>query len=99
MPVHSAPLKKTRRWWKWLKRLLLASCALLALAAVFHQALLRALLRYGGPQGAELAGIKLLWQVEGSVTGDLKLSQVVASGLMIDKARGNFSWLTCADVC
>lgn len=86
MPVHSAPLKKTRRWWKWLKRLLLATCALLALAAVFHQALLRALLRYGGPQGAELAGIKLLWQVEGSVIGDLKLSQVVASGLMIDKA-------------
>lgn len=33
-----------------------------------------------------MAGVKLRWQVDGSVTGDLKLTQVEASGLMIEKA-------------
>ncbi len=86
MGVQSAPPQKTRRWWKWLRRLLLAGCVLLLLAVVFHQALLRSLLRFGGPRGAEMAGIKLSWQVDGSITEDLRLSQVTASGLMIDKA-------------
>lgn len=91
--MHSAPEKRPpSRWWRWLKRLLLAGCALVVLAAVFHQTLLRALLRYGGPHGASLAGIRLQWQVDGSVTGDLRLSQIEASGLMIDRATiGEFS--------
>lgn len=62
------------------------------MAALFHEALLRALLRHGGPVGAEMAGVKLSWQVEGSVMRDLKLTNITASGLMIEKASvGEFS--------
>lgn len=86
MSVSSKTHLKPRRWWRWLKRLLLAGGVLLLLAVVFHQALLRAVLRHGGPVGAEMAGLKLKWQVDGSVIGDLKLSGVEASGLMIEKA-------------
>lgn len=62
------------------------------LAAIFHQALLRALLQLGGPVGAEMAGISLKWSVAGSVTRDLSLKKISASGLMIDSATiGEFS--------
>lgn len=62
------------------------------LAAIFHQALLRALLQHGGPVGAEMAGISLKWSVAGSVTRDLSLKKISASGLMIDSATiGEFS--------
>lgn len=65
---------------------------MLVLAVVFREALLRALLQHGGPRGAEMAGVKLSWQVEGSVMRDLKLTDITASGLMIDKASvGEFS--------
>jgi len=75
-----------------LLRLFLAGVVMLVLAAVFHEALLRALLQHGGPRGAEMAGVKLSWQVEGSVTRDLKLTKIAASGLMIEKASvGEFS--------
>jgi hypothetical protein len=75
-----------------LLRLFLAGVAALVLAAVFHETLLRALLRHGGPMGAEMAGVKLTWEVEGSVMRDLKLTNIVASGLMIEKASvGEFS--------
>lgn len=85
--MQSASEKQTpRRWWRWLQRLLLAGCALVVLAAVFHRPLLRLLLRHGGPQGAALAGLKLRWEVDGSVTNDLRLSNIEASGLMIDQA-------------
>ncbi len=65
---------------------------MLALAAVFHEAMLRMVLQHGGPLGAEMAGVNLTWQVEGNVTRDLKLSNIAASGLMIEKATvGEFS--------
>jgi len=86
MGVSSEPLKPNRRWWRWLKRLVLAGVFLLALAVVFHQPLLRLILRHGGPLGADFAGVKLTWQVDGSVLDDLRINQVEASGLMIDKA-------------
>jgi hypothetical protein len=75
-----------------LLRLFLAGLVMLVLAAVFHEALLLALLRHGGPVGAEMAGVKLTWEVEGSVMRDLKLTNIAASGLMIEKAKvGEFS--------
>jgi hypothetical protein len=84
--------KSKRRWLGWLLRLSAAGVLLLAVAAVFHEALLRALLRHGGPVGAEMAGVRLTWEVEGSVMRDLKLTNITASGLMIEKAAvGEFS--------
>lgn len=92
--MPNSPLSKPpkRRWRRWLLRLFLAGVAALVLAAVFHEALLRAVLRHGGPMGAEMAGVKLTWEVEGSVMRDLKLTNIAASGLMIEKATvGEFS--------
>jgi hypothetical protein len=86
MSVLSDAPKKTRRWWRWIKRLLLASLTLLVLAVVFHQPLLRWVIDFGGPKGAEMAGIKLKWQVDGSVLGDLKLSGITASGSLVEHA-------------
>ena len=81
-----APKKHTRRWWRWMKRLLLAGIALLVLAVVFHEPLLRWALSYGGYKGAEMAGIKLKWQVDGSVLRDLKLNHIEASGSLVEHA-------------
>ena len=86
MSVPSDAPKKTRRWWKWIKRLLLAGIALLVLVVVFHAPLLRWTIGYGGPKGAEMAGIKLKWQVDGSVLGDLRLSGIEASGSLVERA-------------
>ncbi len=41
MSVPSDAPKKTRRWWRLIKRLLLAGFSLLVLAVVFHAPLLR----------------------------------------------------------
>ena len=81
-----APKKHTRRWWKWIKRLLLAGIALLVLAVVFHEPLLRWALSYGGYKGAEMAGIKLKWQVDGSVLRDLRINHIEASGSLVEHA-------------
>ncbi|MCB1275780.1 translocation/assembly module TamB domain-containing protein [Prosthecobacter sp.] len=90
--MPSAPPKKTRLWWKWIKRLLLAGAVLLLLAVVFHAPLLRWIVSYGGPKGAEMAGIQLKWKVDGSVLGDLKLSTIEASGSLVDHATiGEFA--------
>jgi len=86
MSVPSDAPKKTRRWWRLIKRLLLAGIALLVLAFVFHAPLLRWAIGYGGPKGAEMAGIKLKWQVDGSVLGDLRLSGIEASGSLVERA-------------
>ncbi len=87
MSVPSDVTKKTsRRWWRWIKRLVLAGIALLVLAVVFHEPLLRWAVGYGGPKGAEMAGIKLKWQVEGSVLRDLKISDIEASGSLVEHA-------------
>ncbi|MFC5453492.1 translocation/assembly module TamB domain-containing protein [Prosthecobacter fluviatilis] len=85
--MPSAPPKKTRRWWKWIKLLLLAGFALVALAVVFRGPLLRWVIGYGGAKGAEMAGMKLQWQVDGSVLGDLKLSGIEASGSLVERAQ------------
>ena len=86
MSVPAYAPKKTRRWWKWIKRLLLAGIALLVLAVVFHEPLLRWAVGYGGPRGAEMAGITLKWQVDGSVLHDLKISEIEASGSLVERA-------------
>ncbi len=86
MSVPSDAPKKTRRWWKWTQRLLLAGLLVLALVVVFHAPLLRWAIGYGGPKGAEMAGIKLKWQVDGSVLGDLRLSGIEASGSLVERA-------------
>lgn len=86
MSVPSDAPKKTRRWWRWIKRLLLAGLMLLVLAVVFHAPLLRWVIGYGGPKGAEMAGIKLKWRVDGSVLADLKLSGIEASGSLVEHA-------------
>ena len=86
MSVPSDAPKKTRPWWRLIQRLLLAGFALLVLAVVFHAPLLRWAIGYGGPKGAEMAGIKLKWQVDGSVLGDLRLSGVEASGSLLERA-------------
>ncbi|OYW75575.1 MAG: hypothetical protein B7Z37_12700 [Verrucomicrobia bacterium 12-59-8] len=86
MSVPSYAPKKTRRWWRWIKRLLLAGLVLLVLAVVFHAPLLRWAVGYGGPLGAEMAGIKLKWQVDGSVLSDLKLDHIEASGSLVEHA-------------
>lgn len=93
MPVSSSTTHpKPRLWWRWLKRLLLAGGVVLLLGVVFHQALLRVVLQFGGPFGAEMAGVNLKWRVAGSVTGDLILKDISAGGLMIDGASiGEFS--------
>jgi hypothetical protein len=81
-----APKKHTRFWLKWIKRMLLAVLALLVLAVVFHEPLLRWALSYGGYRGAKMAGINLHWKVEGSVLRDLKLSHIEASGSLVEHA-------------
>ncbi|MBN8420343.1 MAG: translocation/assembly module TamB domain-containing protein [Verrucomicrobia bacterium] len=86
MSVPSDVPKKTRRWWKWIKRLLLAGIALLVLVVVFREPLLRWAVGYGGYKGAEMAGIDLNWKVEGSVLHDLKLSDIEARGSLVDHA-------------
>jgi hypothetical protein len=92
MPVPSDAPKKTRRWWKWIKRLLLAGFVMLVLAVVFHAPLLRWVIGYGGPKGAGMAGIQLKWQVDGSVLGDLKISGIEASGSLVERATiGEFA--------
>jgi hypothetical protein len=86
MGVPPDDKKKTRRLWRWLKRVLLAVFVLLVLAVVFHEPLLRWAVGYGGTKWAKIAGVTLTWQVEGSVLGDLKLSEIEASGAMVERA-------------
>ncbi|MGV3660645.1 MAG: translocation/assembly module TamB domain-containing protein [Prosthecobacter sp.] len=78
--------KKKRRWRRWLLRILLAFVALLVLAVVFHEPLLRWIITYGGKKGAEIAGIELTWTVNGSVTGDLHLRNIKAEGSLVQAA-------------
>ncbi|MFZ2279674.1 MAG: translocation/assembly module TamB domain-containing protein [Prosthecobacter sp.] len=86
MSVPSDAPKKTRRWWRWFKRLMLAGLVLLVLAVIFHEPLLRWVIGYGGHRGARMAGIDLKWEVEGSVLRDLKLSHIEASGSLVEHA-------------
>ena len=41
MTVPSDAPRQTRRWWRWIKRLLLAGIATVVLAVIFHAPLLR----------------------------------------------------------
>ena len=87
MSVPSDAPKKTRRWWRWIKRLLLAGIAVVVLAVIFHAPLLRWGIGFGGPKGAEMVGIKLKWQVDGSVLEDLQLKNIEASGSLVERAQ------------
>lgn len=87
MSVPSDSPPKNRRWWRWIKRLLLAGLVLLVLVVVFHNSLLRWAIDYGGSKGAKMAGIDLKWKVDGSVLGDLKLSGITASGSLVEHAK------------
>ncbi len=78
--------KKKRRWRRWLLRAFLALVALLVLAVVFHEPLLRWVITYGGKKGAKIAGIELMWTVNGSVTGDLHLRNIKAEGSLVQAA-------------
>ncbi|MDI1310820.1 translocation/assembly module TamB domain-containing protein [Prosthecobacter sp.] len=69
-----------------MKRLLLAGFALLVLAVVFHESLLRWAVGYSGQRGIEVAGIKIKWQGDGSVLRDLKLNHIEASGSLVERA-------------
>lgn len=92
MPVPSDVPKKTRRWWKWIKRLLLAGFVMLVAIVAFHGPLLRWVIGYGGPKGAGMAGIQLKWKVDGSVLGDLKLTGIEANGSLVEHATiGEFA--------
>jgi hypothetical protein len=62
-----------RRAWRLLRWLLLLSAALLVALAVFHQSLLLWLLNHAVPHLAAQQGVKLQWQVSGSLWSDLKL--------------------------
>ena len=86
MSVPSDAPEKNRRWWRWFKRILLTGLALLVLAVVFHEPLLRWAVGYGGYRGAQMAGIKLKWKVDGSVLRDLKLSHIEADGSLVEHA-------------
>jgi len=61
--------------------------ALLVLIVVFHEPLLRWLVSYGGSKGAEIAGIQFKWKFDGSLLGDLKLSEIEASGSLVERAK------------
>jgi len=90
--VTKSPPHKKRRLWTWLKRLLLTGCLLLVLVVVFHAPLLRWVIAFGVFRSAEKAGITLTWQVAGSVTRDLKLTDITASGQIIESATiGEFA--------
>lgn len=78
--------EKKPRWRRWLLRAFLAFSALLVLAVVFHEPLLRWIVTYGGKKGAKIAGIELRWTVNGSVTGDLHLQNIKAEGSLIQTA-------------
>lgn len=78
--------KKKRRLRRWLLRAFLAFAALLVLAVVFHEPLLRWIVTYGGKKGAKIAGIELMWTVNGSVTGDLHLRNIKAEGSLVQTA-------------
>lgn len=87
VPENPAPKpKKKRRLRRWLIRALLAFVALLVLAVIFHGPLLRWIVTYGGKKGAKIAGIELMWTVNGSVTGDLYLRNIKAEGSLVQAA-------------
>lgn len=75
-PEPQRPRKKRR----WLRRILLAGLTLLIVLAAFHRPLLRWGLEWGGHRFAPMAGLKLDWGVGGTVTSDLRLSDVQATG-------------------
>lgn len=78
--------KKKRRLRRWLLRALMALAALLVLLVVFHEPILRWVITYGGKKGAKIAGIELMWTVNGSVVGDLHLQNIKAEGSLVQTA-------------
>ncbi|MCB1208590.1 MAG: translocation/assembly module TamB domain-containing protein [Verrucomicrobiales bacterium] len=81
MPEAPPPPAKKRSFLsRWFRRILLAGLLLLAVALIFHQALLRFTLNHLAPPIAKRFGYELRWQVGGSVTSDLELKSLTLSG-------------------
>ncbi len=78
--------KKKRRLRRWFLRASMVFVGLLVLAVVFHEPLLRWVITYGGKKGAKIAGIELMWTVNGSVVGDLHLQNIKAEGSLVETA-------------
>lgn len=74
-PPKNKPPKR-----RWLRRALLVALAVIGTLVLFHQPLLRWAVSWAGPKFAPMAGLKLNWTVEGSMTSDLALGQVRATG-------------------
>ena len=72
--------KRPRRFWRWLKRLLLAGLVLLVGLGVFHRPLILALVRWAGPKGAATQGLPLTWEVMGSLWQDLEIANLKTGG-------------------
>jgi hypothetical protein len=67
-----------RRLWRWFGWFVLVDVAAFAVVAFFHQPIILWTLNRFGPDLAARAGVKLQWQVEGSLWSDLHLSAVSA---------------------
>ncbi|MEQ1750455.1 MAG: hypothetical protein ABL974_13595, partial [Prosthecobacter sp.] len=78
--IESKTPKRPSRFWRWLKRLLLAGFLLLVGLAVFHRPLILALVRWAGPKGAATQGLPLTWEVNGSLWQDLEIANVKTGG-------------------
>ncbi len=78
-PAESRPPRKSR-FWRWLKRGLLALLVLLVLAVVFHRQLLQWGLNWGAKYFAKREGYTLEWKLEGSMLSDIKVSELKVHG-------------------
>ncbi|HRJ09049.1 MAG TPA: translocation/assembly module TamB domain-containing protein [Prosthecobacter sp.] len=80
MSESSASKSKPRRFWKWLRRFLVAGFLLLMLLAVFHKPLLLTVIRVAGPKLAAGQGLELDWQVGGTLWDAFALQKVEVIG-------------------
>lgn len=80
-----------RRFWKWCRRILIASLLLLTVLVVFHRPIILSLIRWAGPKAAAKFDVPLSWQVTGSIWNDFKLTDIEAGG-------GEDHWLPTAKI-
>ena len=65
---------------RWLRRSLLVVLSVAVVLIVFHRPLLRWAIEGAGRHFAPMAGLKLDWSVDGTVTSDLALNKISARG-------------------
>ncbi len=82
MPTESSPKPKppVPRWRRWLKRLLWTFLGLLTVLLIFHRPILRFALQHLAPPVADSAGLKLSWDVNGTVVSGLDLRDIDITG-------------------